>query len=602
MADPIARGINTFAALKGMEYQGQQARRLERLDEEAREDRAQQRQRLQLQDSERAEDRALMKSQLAEQTDWSRLERGRKLEEWSEADITKAREEADNILLSAVKQAEANKAELDVPGLLAQLEPVKQGLKRKLAALYDPRAVEERTQATLGLLKQLRTGSFDHEALVENANLAFADELDARGEKYGAKQVRFTRLVPSPQGDGFMAEAEITKADGSTYRAPLTENGGTADQGDNTVKVFRMEQVAPYLAGKLQTLQGAKAYLESRGKIAQPKQEWVFGADGELRMDKFSGKMERTGYVKPGKDGGGSGSGSGGGGRGGKGKGLSNDDYKLFDDQLNKHFLSELQALQPAEKSEMADLMESDAFGNQRVSMERAVAKMPAEMRNRYNAARQAGEHFMAEGGLTPILAANKAMQYASLPQGAGEKKPSQGGAAPQVTQEAIEQVPAERLSLLQQGLKNAEAEGPEWAIGYLDELRQKHPAEFAALTRTLEKSSAPPQTGGMAGPAAAPVRDQVYTNLNRSMQQGGWNPDYPVELVGKGLSALWQIAPARLAAVGVADALKDFQQWAQGRYQSPGAAKDPQALAEYAKENPQAAAQIAKAATQAAQ
>lgn len=601
MADPIARGINTFAALKGMEYQGQQARRLERLDEEAREDRAQQRQRLQLQDSERAEDRALMKSQLAEQTDWSRLERGRKLEEWSEADIAKAREEADNILLSAVKQAEVNKAELDVPGLLAQLEPVKQGLKRKLAALYDPQAVEDRTQATLGLLKQLRTGSFDHEALVENANLAFADELDARGEKYGAKQVRFTRLVPSPQGDGFMAEAEITKADGSTYRAPLTENGGTADQGDNTVKVFRMEQVAPYLVGKLQTLQGAKTYLESRGKIAAPKQEWVFGADGELRMDKFSGTTESTGYVKPGKDG----VGAGGSGRGGKGKSgsLTGEDYKQFNTLYDRQFLVEYQKTLPAGQDNTDAFMVTDPYsGEKRVDMDRVVMQMPEALRNQYLVGKTHGETFMADG-YQPMAAANQAVKVALSRGQSGAPGAPQGEAAPKgATQEAIEQVPVEQLNLLRQGLKNAEAAGKEEAIGYLEELRQKQPVAFAALTRTLQKSGAPLQARGMAGPAAEPVRDQIYTNLNRSMQQGGWNPDYPVELVGKGLSALWQIAPARLAASGLADALKGFQQWAQSRYQSPDAAKSSQALAEYAKENPQAAEQIAKAALQAAQ
>lgn len=600
MADPIARAINTFAALRGMDLQQEQVK-------QGREDALYRRGMLDKQESRAAELFDLNKQAHQKTQEIADEDRGWKREDRQRDGLERERKEVDQILHARYLEAGGDESKMDLPGLLAELKPYQErgALPPKFAALFNPQRVEEKLAGTKVLVGQMSSGQFDHAAAVEAANQVFAEELDARGQKYGAKSVRINRIVPSPDGKGVMFGAQITRADGTTYEAPLTENGRTADEGDDKVKIFGLEQLVPYLASQAKVLSGVKAHLLASGKIEQPKQEWSFGADGQLRMDKHSGRVEKTGYVKPVKgagDGeGGSGGGSGGGRGGKKGKGLSNDDYKLFDDQLNKHFLSELQALQPAEKSEMADLMESDAFGNQRVSMERAVAKMPAEMRSRYNAARQAGEHFMAEGGLTPILAANKAMQYASLPQ-PGQGAAQGPGAAPAVQQGDINKIAPERLSLLQQGLKNAEAAGQEEALGFLDQLRREQPAEFAALTRTLKPSGNPgpetnPKLQGM-----APLRDQVFTKLNKGMQQSGWNPDYPVELVGKGLSALWQVAPARLAAVGVADALKDFQQWSRNRYNTPGAERSAQALAEYAKENPQAAEQIARAAAQAAQ
>lgn len=431
MADPIARAINTFAALKGMELQQEQVK-------QGREDALYRRGMLDKQESRAAELFDLNKQAHQKTQELAAEDRGWKREDRNREGLERERKEVDQILHARYLEAEGDESKMDLPGLLAELKPYQErgALPPKFAGLFNPQRVEEKLAGTQVLVGQMSSGQFDHAAAVTAANQVFAEELDARGQKYGAKQVRINRIVPSPDGRGVMFGAQITRADGTTYEAPLTENGQTAEAGDDKIKVFQLEQLVPYLASQAKVLSGVKAHLLAGGKIEKPKQEWSFGADGQLRMDKHSGLVEKTGYVKPVKgmvagDGEGGGTGRGGGrGAGKKGKGLSNDDYKLFDDQLNKQFLAELQALQPAEKSEMADLMESDAFGNQRVSMERAVAKMPAEMRSRYNAARQAGEHFMAEGGLTPILAANKAMQYASLPQGQGQgagadKKPS---------------------------------------------------------------------------------------------------------------------------------------------------------------------------------
>lgn len=425
MADPIARAINTFAAMRGMDLQQEQVK-------QGREDALYRRGMLDKQESRAAELFDLNKQAHQKTQQLADEDRGWKREDRDREGLDRERKEVDQILHARYLEAGGDESKMDLPGLLAELKPYQErgALPPKFAGLFNPQRVEEKLAGTQVLVGQMSSGQFDHAAAVTAANQVFAEELDARGQKYGAKQVRINRIVPSPDGKGVMFGAQITRADGTTYEAPLTENGRTADEGDDKVKVYALEQLVPYLASQAKVLSGVKAHLLASGKISPAERKFKEGGSdkaGRYLYDEVTGEKLRDlhGPIRELVDGGGaggSGGGSGGGrGAGKKGKGPSNDEQKLFDDQLNKHFLSELQALQPAEKSEMADLMESDAFGNQRVSMERAVAKMPAEMRSRYNAARQAGEHFMAEGGLTPILAANKAMQYASLPQGQGQ-------------------------------------------------------------------------------------------------------------------------------------------------------------------------------------
>ncbi len=270
MVDPIARGISTFAALKGMDRQ-------QKLDEERQEDRTYQRGLLERQELRADEQYAQNKRTARSDAKWKSLERKRKKGSWKDSDIKAAREESDQILLEFTTQMKAagktEWGEEETQALLARLEPVQHGLKQKLADLYDPELVDKRLAATKDMLYQLKTGEFDHDTLLESANIAFAPELNARGQKYGAKQVRFSRRLPSPQGDGFVAELDITKDDGSTYRAPATANGGTAEDGDHEVKIYKMAEVAPYLIGQLQSLQGAEAYLKSRGKIKEKKRK-----------------------------------------------------------------------------------------------------------------------------------------------------------------------------------------------------------------------------------------------------------------------------------------------------------------------------------------
>ncbi len=294
IADPIGRAINTFAALKGMDQRKQ-------LLDEQREERQYQRRRQEKLDAQADEQFELNKRTAQENADWNRLERRRQVQQWGEKDIAKAREQSDQILLEFSSQKKVEGKEEwdadDAQELLSRLEPVQHGLRRKLADLYDPQLVGQRLAATKNILRQLRTGEFDHDVLLENANIVFAPELDARGEKYGAKQVRFNRLLPSPQGDGFVAELNITKADGSTYLAPATMNGGTAEGGDHEVKNFRMEEVAPYLVGQLLTLQGAEAYLKARGKVQEKvRKVKVVGSDkvGRILVYEDNGEPVRT--------------------------------------------------------------------------------------------------------------------------------------------------------------------------------------------------------------------------------------------------------------------------------------------------------------------
>lgn len=337
-------------------------------------------------------------------------------------------------------------------------------------------------------------------------------------------------------------------------------------------------------------------------------QSWkAFGdADAGFHvLDEKSGNVRRVtpGMTPGGKERRGAGSGAG-------AKNLDNNAYKLMIDQVNKQFLAEVWDALPDDQKDMAAYMETDALGNQRVDMNRVFSKMPPEMRERYNKAVQAGAYFMTDSEMEPIRAGNDAYQYSrqprgvTLPQQAGEQGVSPGD---------IDKVSPARLNVLYQGLKNAEADGQEEAMGFLDELRQASPAEFAALARRLKDEGRPglevaPQKqkgtaamNGMTPPASSPkdVLGQIRTNAGKGIKDSGWNPDYPVELMGEGLSALWKVAPARLVTAGISGKLKDFQRWARaGGFNQA----DPTALREYAKVDPEGAAQIAEAAVRAAQ
>lgn len=267
MADPIARAIDVFARLKSLDMQDNQLERQKRLDEEASQDRRLNRKLATSQENRAQQSFDIDRQTAATQGERSRTEYRRKLSNWREGDVAKAKGQADEILRQFVSETQAQgKEDLqpeDVATLMSRLDPVKDQLRGKLAALYDAEKVDRQLAATEGLLRQLSTGEFDPDEGIKLANIAFEDELDARGQKNGAAKLRLASLVPTPDNKGLMFDADIMPERGEAYRAPLTQNAGTAEQGDNVVKQFKMEEIAPYLVGKLVTLQGAKAYLES---------------------------------------------------------------------------------------------------------------------------------------------------------------------------------------------------------------------------------------------------------------------------------------------------------------------------------------------------
>lgn len=296
------------------------------------------------------------------------------------------------------------------------------------------------------------------------------------------------------------------------------------------------------------------------------------------------------------------------GGRGGSrgGKGLDNDAYKLFDDHLNKQFLAEFQAALPPEQKEMAEFMESDAFGNQRVAMERVVAKMSPEMRLRYNNARQHGENFMTDGSVTPIMAANKAYQYANQPK---VENPGGNAAESYATIDAKDQTAVQQVS---QHLATLPVEQYDAEV---KAIRRDNPDLVSALVAQRKKAGGRStdavakdgaSRGGRQSNPAAPqspvdVLGQMSGNIPRDTAITKVNTA-PVALVQNGLNQLadyFVVEPAKAAASDIAQPFQAFQKWAQTRYKTPGAEKSPQALAEYAKVDPEGAQKIQLAAAQ---
>lgn len=85
---------------------------------------------------------------------------------------------------------------------------------------------------------------------LDQANLLFQDMIN-KGE---GGQKRIVGWYPSPDGEAMMAELEITREDGSTYRAPMTEGRGTEE--DAIVKRIPLEDLANHVQGLRQVRNG----------------------------------------------------------------------------------------------------------------------------------------------------------------------------------------------------------------------------------------------------------------------------------------------------------------------------------------------------------
>ncbi|SDI27697.1 hypothetical protein SAMN04487867_10452 [Vreelandella titanicae] len=80
------------------------------------------------------------------------------------------------------------------------------------------------------------------------------ESLDALNQMFGAEinrgeggQKRVVGMYPAPDGENVVLELEVTGEDGSSYRAPMTEGRGTAD--DDLVKYVSVEKLVEQVQG-----------------------------------------------------------------------------------------------------------------------------------------------------------------------------------------------------------------------------------------------------------------------------------------------------------------------------------------------------------------
>jgi hypothetical protein len=447
---------------------------------------------------------------------------------------------ANKILHGHLLAAGNDESKVDWGGLRKDLADYKEYVPASLGILFeeDPQVmaqkVEEQLAGTTELVRQMKTGDFDRKKAVPAANSAFSYELDARGRKNGAKQLRITDILPSPQGDGYVFDSETTRADDTTYRAPLTENGGTAEQGDNKVKIFPAAQTADYLVSQFKSLKGLQshlqeqavvqaadqrrtplqAYLQAQGVIEPKEDKWSFGGSGEVKMNERTGEVGKTGYAKP-KDAG----------------------YKTYTDANGRVWAYDPK--NPKDKQLLSDATKPDGNGGKngkggKGGKEESLPDHILELFKTPSRYDENGYKVGDEGIDTQRLSdfvvfkssygrdmtyEDAAAQFLKSQRRGVEQ---QGPADPDqgVTQDAIDQVPPQRLSALQQGLKNAEAAGKEEAIGYLEELSRTSPIEYAVLARTLGENAGKPD------PAPKPQRRGMVEYLKSDeVQEKGLIP-----------------------------------------------------------------------------
>ncbi|HBK37490.1 MAG TPA: hypothetical protein DDZ35_11990 [Halomonas sp.] len=134
---------------------------------------------------------------------------------------------------------------------------------------------------------------------LDQANLLFQDMIN-KGE---GGQKRIVGWYPAPDGEAMMAELEITREDGSTYRAPMTEGRGTEE--DAIVKRIPLEDLANHIQGLRQVRNGinmggdefranaSRMLRVLRGDPAPERWEQVQGPGGSLlQRNTVTGEME----------------------------------------------------------------------------------------------------------------------------------------------------------------------------------------------------------------------------------------------------------------------------------------------------------------------
>lgn len=133
---------------------------------------------------------------------------------------------------------------------------------------------------------------------LQQANLLFGDLINTGN----GGQKRIVGWVPAPNGEDVMLELEVTREDGSTYRAPMTEGRGTEE--DALVKSVPMEALVNHIQGLRMVRNGVKAGgPEAQERASQMLQmlrgetperwEQVQGPGGSLlQRNTVSGEME----------------------------------------------------------------------------------------------------------------------------------------------------------------------------------------------------------------------------------------------------------------------------------------------------------------------
>lgn len=285
--------------------------------------------------------------------------------------------------------------------------------------LESPEAAKQSLGQINSILGAFEGRSGKKEA-IEAFNALYRGQLN-KGNGGTDKQVR--EVYPSPDGKGFVLELAMKDEQGKDKLAPMTER--RSSDPDDPVKVLsgtelitdlqrRKRALETYLValGDTSPIQAQKeaqkvqrereAVLDERAYLSGEKEKQRGWEAKQKELDRQNAfKIKGLEITKKAKE-----------------ANIDNNAYKLFDDQLNKQFLSEFMAQLPTD-AKFADFLDMDPMGGSRVDMARVVAKMPEDMRERYNKARQQGELFLRDGGLAPVIAANKAYEFAAPKQSA---------------------------------------------------------------------------------------------------------------------------------------------------------------------------------------
>ncbi len=110
---------------------------------------------------------------------------------------------------------------------------------------------------------------------LQQANLLFGDLINTGN----SGQKRIVGWVPSPNSNDVMLELEVTREDGSTYRAPMTEGRGTEE--DAIVKSIPMETLVNHIQGLRMLRNGVKAGGPEAQERASQMLQILRGEPGE---------------------------------------------------------------------------------------------------------------------------------------------------------------------------------------------------------------------------------------------------------------------------------------------------------------------------------